>query len=32
MAFEINLSDRAVQQYRLLSARVQRIIEEAIVR
>ena len=32
MAFEINLSDRAVQQYRLLSARVQRILEEAIVR
>ena len=30
MAFEINLSDRAVRQFRLLPARLQRILEEAI--
>jgi mRNA-degrading endonuclease RelE of RelBE toxin-antitoxin system len=32
MAFAITVSDRAVRQFELLTARVQRIIEEAIVR
>ena len=32
MAFEINLSDRALQQFQLFSARFKRMMEEAIVR